>query len=1228
VLINKFLLINNKDMNVNLDNDIKSLTNVLSSMNNLRNKTDNDSSDYKMYLEILSIFEHISNKLKEYEKKLSLLSQNQEGREEISGLLETIFLKVKSKINQTISTINIGIKNIKRTEDDQITTDMERNPDEMELRIKNTVPEISKETTKIEDEALDNYISSLLIKKETKKYPWTYYVDNIIDMPLKDPASDEPNVVFLHNFMLMSRKIYFMTKLNIRNISILRLADLEEKDLPTDFRVDNIIQKFNSYKKILEQLLFIKVPSTFLLSNSVFRTLIGKKWSSFSRLLINSGVSKLIKTETLLKYILIACDQIKHQQLEQYGKFIDEVMKILIIVLQRNSEISNLSSIIGKSDTEFNANNLKSLHNSENRIFTFVKIRADKIGVNIEINPRFRVGTDISNQIMLLGYDPNPQSIFTPDSKNTGIPKLDSKFSDLNDKNHIFPNNYLFGPFSQIFNPDKSNSEIANDESMKPLLDNIRNGHSVCVIGYGSSGSGKTSSLVYAGFEETQERKNGILIHFCNKLKTDYNELEVSFVELEGNKDKTEEEAITDFKVFSEDKGEDERRQYYKRRTFIQDRDQWVLSEDSNLTSIGEIKFSPGIELGKYIVTIMEKRTIRATPNNPVSNRSHMLIFVRFKRETDKLKGETDKLKGETDKSPFLVVCDFVGVENKFACGDPSVLEMFEQIKSRTECDVMSNGVCTKFKPFYPVKQEVEKLLNSEEARYIERRIPELKISLVERNKILFEKVPFFTGGNDRILQLPPLQRDQKDKNKVVVPFVEILENFSKFLYDYGKKSSDVFGAFDKSIESLKKVCLTPHTTNKPFLYTDFNEGFEYIIKPVYDIKGVHSETRSDFNRSLGKYFKQIKNRFNLREISKTETGKKFPIFVQSMIDIGLRDEKNRESPLVDSINTYIKECLSTLTKLEGEINSINESTSKKTRILSEAKSKRKNMLTDICTSRVKEGLFINDSLLNLPRFISHFVTGTQGNKIMNPKFIDECAPLQCNPNFEDCFGNSNEQTTQYSVIASEIEKRLCSDSDKEGCELFKGLSFCVFNVINLSVFTNDPPPVPHIDISSLSLELNRLESLETKSNSYLSDSSDSPVVNSEYLEGINKSPLLDEKFVGSLTDPLKTTIKNIVGDIRMIPSNDKEAVTKSITNLRKLINTINSNNSLSTVGTMEFTDMISKFGLNRTTCNYKYRDDVALHGKLQLEIQKNISEYKNFISNLYTRYGKSIMRG
>ena len=43
------------------------------------------------------------------------------------------------------------------------------------------------------------------------------------------------------------------------------------------------------------------------------------------------------------------------------------------------------------------------------------------------------------------------------------------------------------------------------------------------MIGYGASGAGKTSTLVYFKSPSMDERKDGILIEICKKLKKDAN---------------------------------------------------------------------------------------------------------------------------------------------------------------------------------------------------------------------------------------------------------------------------------------------------------------------------------------------------------------------------------------------------------------------------------------------------------------------------------------------------------------------------------------------------------------------------------------------------------------------------------------------------------------------------------------------------------------------------------
>ena len=88
-----------------------------------------------------------------------------------------------------------------------------------------------------------------------------------------------------------------------------------------------------------------------------------------------------------------------------------------------------------------------------------------------------------------------------------------------------------------------------------------------------------------------------------------------------------------------------------------------------------------------------------------------------------------------------------------------------------------------------------------------------------------------------------------------------------------------------------------------------------------------------------------------------------------------------------------------------------------------------------------------------------------------------------------------------------------------------------------------------------------------------------------------------------------------------------------TLSNLRNLITYINKFNSLSTIGTMEFTDMIAKFGLNRTVCNYKYQDPYLKTGSVStgdyvVDVNMTLEEYKKYINHIrYELYGESVVK-
>jgi hypothetical protein len=93
-----------------------------------------------------------------------------------------------------------------------------------------------------------------------------------------------------------------------------------------------------------------------------------------------------------------------------------------------------------------------------------------------------------------------------------------------------YESTYFFGRFNQIFLPHYSNREVAqNMENIiqlitKPGVDKKK----FFSIGYGASGAGKTSSLIYLN-KGDMENREGIIIHLCKRLgEMGYNNVDVT----------------------------------------------------------------------------------------------------------------------------------------------------------------------------------------------------------------------------------------------------------------------------------------------------------------------------------------------------------------------------------------------------------------------------------------------------------------------------------------------------------------------------------------------------------------------------------------------------------------------------------------------------------------------------------------------------------------------------
>jgi len=504
-------------------------------------------------------------------------------------------------------------------------------------------------------------------------------------------------------------------------------------------------------------------------------------------------------------------------------------------------------------------------------------------------------------------------------------------------------------------------------------------------------------------------------------------------------------------------------------------------------------------DIGNYTVNVMENaRFIAATTNNPVSSRSHMLIFFKFVK---------NKTTSEEKKEVSLVVLDAAGVENEFNEDDPFTIDAFLNVKRKGTNE-----------PYYNKKEKE------------------------------FQEIYSIKSGD------------------LIKPESEAKENVIK------KLSTDV--------NILKTVDIIKNKIRK-------KNGKEYIY-----IK--------DFEND-------VENKKNILSIT---------------THLGI--QHNPYETNFTPSDTFLKE-LDTLV-------------SNTKYILLE-----KVVAKEICKRRRKEGWFINDSLSKMKSFITWVLVNSSGNKnLLNfPPFINQCALLQCNPYFKDCFGlNSNEIKKPDSYIIENLLKKIGSSND-----VLQNLNFCIFNVINLSqISANNPPPTPYIDgVDELIYELQRIE------NNYIYVDNDDKfnilskeiIVNDKFLKkiemslGIIKSSddvNLNQQFIvpiGSLDkialDPSVTLfnddvykIKSNIFDVDFI-NKVKGYITKIRTkteinvSLKNLIELLSISNAVTTMGTMNYIEMMSKFGSNYINCKYcdmsKYDDALKTP-----ENEKKYTEYQKYI--------------
>ena len=298
---------------------------------------------------------------------------------------------------------------------------------------------------------------------------------------------------------------------------------------------------------------------------------------------------------------------------------------------------------------------------------------------------------------------------------------------------------HVFGPFKKIYGYYKNaqgnrnkrnaltNEDIANDPQMRKIVDElVKPGKIVSINLYGASGAGKTSSGIYFNKGQTEAERTGILIQLCNKMQEKSPVIYLSKKELcanitgefDGCDNVDAVDKLLKFKwiatiqEYAEIFGPDNL-QYknmmirkYGGASFVPgyycvrpetgeeniiDPTQIPIKNIERINTLHQIEIKKGNNneynfypidtgvnrafytnmLGRPLGYVSQflvdsDRNVKATTNNPNSSRSHVILFILF-------------ILVNQGKSA-LMAGDFAGVEPKFGCEMPSVIEAFANL--------------------------------------------------------------------------------------------------------------------------------------------------------------------------------------------------------------------------------------------------------------------------------------------------------------------------------------------------------------------------------------------------------------------------------------------------------------------------------------------------------------------------------------------------------------------
>ena len=1149
-----------------------------------------------------------------------------------------------------------------------------------------------------------------------KDYKKVVQTSNVMILQMQEmiqwDQTDKDNNTDTFNIYLFTATLLFqMTRTLVRMPTVLRILSMEGKN-------DKISPQLIDNRNTLLKSIKIIVPD----ANEELKTFLYSKDSDIQTRFLQY-INKEVRIDILSYYLLEFMDLIPDlstqvNEAKELFIYFDRVVKLIIkkLILVFKAVKGNTSSIL---DSLINGSSINTIsaHIKYNPVITLVKIRMDgleHINARFKCYPISKKDNKSEKNVMRLQYcdfdyryGANEMEADQIDEKGNEIKGEVSKYGNSEWKANGFPFYYTkkdkdvvqtidmdseekdgipynsdmyFGPFSRIYTPDMTNSDIVNDSIFRESIEQkLRNGTPVCIIGYGASGSGKTSTLVYFK-PDTGKGQDGILSVLSNNLSDLFDTVNIKVYEFEGNITKEydangkvimEYDPVADYlirkyppetypvtvqskknsetfnilpnikKSFIEQRMNEQERldnldptnpmnssfEYKYDKAWVKTSSKYSSYEVSQ--EIYEQLSGPKYEKdSKYyqilpettvdskgpilmasdIVDFMDnKRSVAATANNPVSSRSHVIIFITYSSS-------------KKDREPStLVLCDFAGVENKFDCSSASTLSKLGTIPIK--------GSET---PYYESKTNDLKIAKYNESLSS---LVQKQILSMCSDDVLRKNVEWLMK---EILSNPLPLKETKNQPGISA---EIAEKLCQSTYGMTYKPTVFIQAVSEFKQCYDKIKIQ---------LTEYKKELDKMLNPSGSLLSEWNTGKNDTNykptiklieKLVGeiKYSNQMKiipfsdipienfpNKLNNSPPIKSLSNKLLQeILTPLPPKITFGDLSTNINILTgNNLTNYLKSLYSIIPRFGAELfTEYKDDSDRKLNLqliqyifeygmigVNSIADATPTFMVDICKNRVGEGLYINDSLLQLRKFISKVV---QKQSSGFPAFTDQCAPIQCNPSYMNCFGINNYESKETDTVDSSLAKQI------QKVPRSAEMTFCILCVVNLSrTSANNPPVSPYINITHLTAEYERLQTVqsqffmkkedlkdlikielktELKNEIKTKLNPDSIDQNGKFLSNalqINPKVLNELIYHPLLMRPLdETLIFNIKKQCKeLLTSKNGIKQPGYLEKMKTLIDLIYNTNAITTIGTLEFTDTMAKFGTNSVTCTMKYQ--------------------------------------